>query len=363
MLGRLLYVIPTHSMLLLFFEKKIVLDDFADDEYGPYGIFIGRYDIPKPDTPDSDLKTVIRPSRKPELRRILGQSLLGPLIDICWEFAKEANWDNPRVSEIWSSHATHWGLAFTDGRFICAQYYKSAIFSFTATEKLPTEIYTGYKFASPCAIVIGKDQSLFFANWNHIVRIDHDGSDIKVYAGRCDQCGYQDGPAESATFNGISGMVMTSDGTIYICDDGNLAIRSISKQKIVSTLSISKNVPTTLVLSTDENYLFVATRKRGGELRKIVKFNLSDQRVTQVYSVESCASVYSLALDPIGESLLIGRSDGFIHRLALSDSTSTPIPVGFGLGEIGGLLTIPSNDSLDLYCISKSFYRISLPWF
>ncbi|AMR30536.1 hypothetical protein A0256_03410 [Mucilaginibacter sp. PAMC 26640] len=61
---------------------------------------------------------------------------------------------------------------------------------------------------------------------------------VTTLAGVRNTPGYADGPAQTAMFNGVSGIQLTSDGTLYIADKNNNAIRKLTAGGIVSTLPL-----------------------------------------------------------------------------------------------------------------------------
>jgi hypothetical protein len=75
---------------------------------------------------------------------------------------------------------------------------------------------------------------------NHrIAKVDTSGSTpvISTYAGVPGTAGYVDGPAASAEFNEPYSLVMDANGTMYVADRNNAAIRMITSAGVVSTLA------------------------------------------------------------------------------------------------------------------------------
>ncbi len=65
---------------------------------------------------------------------------------------------------------------------------------------------------------------------------------VTTVAGIANTAGSQDGPAASATFNGIGGVAVDSSGTLYVADSGNYTIRKITTSGAVSTLAGSAGI-------------------------------------------------------------------------------------------------------------------------
>ncbi|MBL4674699.1 MAG: hypothetical protein JKY70_00580 [Mucilaginibacter sp.] len=61
---------------------------------------------------------------------------------------------------------------------------------------------------------------------------------VSTLAGIPNSTGFVDGPAKTASFNGPSGIYLAKDGSIYIADRANNAIRKLTPDGIVSTLPL-----------------------------------------------------------------------------------------------------------------------------
>lgn len=97
-------------------------------------------------------------------------------------------------------------------------------------------------FSDPLDLVIDPNNHnhIYVAdNLNHriaLVDLSQNPPVISTYAGVTGKPGYQDGPATSALFDGPASLIMANDGTIYVADGNNYAIRKIDPQGNVSTL-------------------------------------------------------------------------------------------------------------------------------
>ncbi|MCL2724766.1 MAG: hypothetical protein FWD69_10055 [Polyangiaceae bacterium] len=142
-------------------------------------------------------------------------------------------------------------------------------------------------FNSPYGIAIGPDGSLYVADRdnNKIRRIAVDGT-VSTYAGTGDG-DLTDGPCATATFSWPWGIAVDANGSVYVADYGNHAIRKITATPTcqVSTLADADSVisdatsrfnPTGLTLDASGNIYFV---DRGHH--KIRKVAL-DGRVTTI---------------------------------------------------------------------------------
>ncbi|MGB2713848.1 MAG: hypothetical protein WBC51_06690 [Vicinamibacterales bacterium] len=93
------------------------------------------------------------------------------------------------------------------------------------------------RFSDPFGIAIGSDGAIYVADAgdsNRVRRLGPDGN-VSTVAGSIE--GYADGPAAQARFNAPSGLALGSDGTIYVADTANNAIRRITRDGMVSTLA------------------------------------------------------------------------------------------------------------------------------
>lgn len=97
----------------------------------------------------------------------------------------------------------------------------------------------GARFDRPVALAFDLDGSLLVADMHNcrIRRVANDPAHtVSTVAGST--IGYQDGPAAQAQMNNPSGIAVASDGTIYVLDTYNRALRKIARdaQRTVSTL-------------------------------------------------------------------------------------------------------------------------------
>ena len=93
------------------------------------------------------------------------------------------------------------------------------------------------QFSDPFAVAVGPDGATYVADGgdsNSIRRISPDGTVSTVAGG---QEGFRDGIAAMARLNTPSGVAVDGDGTIYVADTGNHAIRRITPFGRVSTLA------------------------------------------------------------------------------------------------------------------------------
>ena len=89
----------------------------------------------------------------------------------------------------------------------------------------------------PVSVAVTKDGTLYIADSgnNAIRRVSPDGT-VKTIAGG-GRPGYRDGRGFEARFNWPTGIAIGPDGNIYVCDSGNNKIRRVTPDGVVSTVA------------------------------------------------------------------------------------------------------------------------------
>ncbi|GGP23259.1 hypothetical protein GCM10010970_32590 [Silvimonas iriomotensis] len=95
----------------------------------------------------------------------------------------------------------------------------------------------GASFIYPKAIAIGPDGNLYVGDTSasQVRRVTPAGV-VTTLAGSGVN-GFSDGNGTQATFNGVTGVAVDQNGTVYVSDYGNNAIRRISRNGVVTTLA------------------------------------------------------------------------------------------------------------------------------
>jgi glucose/arabinose dehydrogenase len=83
-------------------------------------------------------------------------------------------------------------------------------------------------------IAVAPDGSIYVADNNRIRKITPAGM-VSTVAGSSQ--GYADGAGTSAMFNGLAGMTVASDGSLYVAESSNHKIRRISPDGLVTTVA------------------------------------------------------------------------------------------------------------------------------
>lgn len=90
------------------------------------------------------------------------------------------------------------------------------------------------RFRKPLGVVCDNDGNVYVAD-QYAVRKITPGGIVSTYAGNMFEGGYIDGSATDARFWYVTDLGIDKNGNLYVCDEGSLRIRKISKDGIVST--------------------------------------------------------------------------------------------------------------------------------
>lgn len=99
------------------------------------------------------------------------------------------------------------------------------------------------RFNDPTGVAVGADGSVYVADrYNAIVRrLSMDGT-VTTIAGRSGLSGASDGPVAAARLSAPQRVAVAADGSVYIADAGNHAIRRVSAAGAIETI-ITANAP------------------------------------------------------------------------------------------------------------------------
>ena len=94
------------------------------------------------------------------------------------------------------------------------------------------------RFNGPYAIALGRNGNLLVADTlNHAIRSITPTGSVTTLAGVAQVAGASDGAASAARFNLPYGVAVATDGTVFVADSGNHAIRRISIDGATSTVA------------------------------------------------------------------------------------------------------------------------------
>lgn len=158
---------------------------------------------------------------------------------------------------------------------------------------------------------------------------------VSTVAGVPNLPGFADGPANTARFYGPSGIQLTKDGTIYIADRGNNAIRKLTANGTVSTL----------VLKTPQYYDLQSPTSVGvddaGSVH-VLSYLVDQAGLTYIFNKQgdftagyeaTYTAFGALAKDPYSDFFWFSSSNNILKHLVNADGStgSDDIPYNKGL--------------------------------
>jgi DNA-binding beta-propeller fold protein YncE len=93
------------------------------------------------------------------------------------------------------------------------------------------------RFSDPFGVAVGADGTIYVADAGDAQRIRAVSPDGHVFTLAGGERGFADGRGAAARFNTPSGLTVDANGTLYVADTGNNAIRRITPDGVVSTIA------------------------------------------------------------------------------------------------------------------------------
>ncbi len=90
------------------------------------------------------------------------------------------------------------------------------------------------RFAGPGALAIDSTDNLYVSDRLTVRKITPAGV-VTTVAGAAGLAGYLDGVGSAARFSSLRGIAVDADGNVFVADDGNLTVRRITPDGVVST--------------------------------------------------------------------------------------------------------------------------------
>lgn len=98
------------------------------------------------------------------------------------------------------------------------------------------------EFGAPRGLAVDRNGDLLVADTNnHVIRRVTRNGHVTTFAGKGHETGAADGPAAEARFNQPRAVAVAQDGTAYVADNGNAAIRQITPSGVVTTIAGPKH--------------------------------------------------------------------------------------------------------------------------
>ena len=93
-------------------------------------------------------------------------------------------------------------------------------------------------FGSLGGLAIAPNGTIYVADYgSHVIRAIHPSGQVVTVAGSPSAQGLQNGPAHLARFSAPWSVAVSSNGTVYVTDNGNSLVRAISPSGVVSTVT------------------------------------------------------------------------------------------------------------------------------
>jgi sugar lactone lactonase YvrE len=199
------------------------------------------------------------------------------------------------------------------------------------------------QFNAPVGVAVDRDGVVFVADtYNDRIRRITPAGEVTTVAG-AGQPGAADGPALAASFDTPTAVAVDRDGTLYVADTGNHAIRCISADALVSTIAAPAEGearpllrrPVGLAL-THDGYLYIAASSGGrilqlapnGEYRAVADADWNEQRG---YGSDGSVQFHGprgIAVERGGSVVVADALAARVHRLSTPrDGESAPAPV------------------------------------
>ncbi|MCI0488211.1 MAG: SMP-30/gluconolactonase/LRE family protein [Blastocatellia bacterium] len=219
---------------------------------------------------------------------------------------------------------------------------------------------TGYKdgpaadaqFDGPIGVALDAQGNIFVADtYNDLIRkISPDGQ-VTTFAG-AGSPGFKDGPAAAAKFDTPCGIAVDGQGNIFVADAGNRAIRKITPQGEVTTLSDPQGAPLAVgrpiaLTVTHDGFLFVADESDGRIYRITPESQVSIFAGSETGFADGTGSAArfngpsGIALDSAGNLYVADRRNHSIRKISPAPQASN----GSATTQEPGPFVQPSNEN------------------
>lgn len=214
------------------------------------------------------------------------------------------------------------------------------------------------RFSDPFGVAAGANGTIYVADAGDAQRIRGVTPDGRVFTLAGGTRGFGDGPGGAARFDTPSGLAIGRDGTIYVADTGNHAVRRITRDGVVTTLAGDRvagyrdgpggqarfNGPVGLAIDTDGRVIVADTYndrirliERDGTVRTVAgseRPGLADGAGTDAQFHTPCG----VAVDAAGTIYVADTGNGLIRTIDRDGHVTTPAQaLGIDLGRPIGI--------------------------
>jgi sugar lactone lactonase YvrE len=175
----------------------------------------------------------------------------------------------------------------------------------------------GNAFVEPHGVAVAPGGAIYVADGvggNRVHRIEVDGT-IVPFAGR--ERGFADGTAAAARFDTPSAVVVDRDGTVFVADTGNNAIRRLTSDGQVSTLTTALNGPMGLAIDSGGRLLVADTYND-----RIVSVD-RDGTITPLMLTAALDTPTALAADSAGTLYIADTGNNVVHVVTTAGTVTT----------------------------------------
>lgn len=201
--------------------------------------------------------------------------------------------ENANFGDLWGIAVDAKGaLLIADGSNNCIRKVENGIVTTIAGSEIGYLDGKGTtpRFNEPYGIACDSKGIIYISDkYNHVIRRINKDGEVKLFAGSVK--GYQDGNSLNSKFYSPKGLAFNKKGDLLVVDSENKKIRSISKDGIVSTISLSSKDANN---SNDR----LLNSPSGITLDSTGNIYVSDERNSRVYKISTNGEISSFLNGP-----------------------------------------------------------------
>lgn len=199
------------------------------------------------------------------------------------------------------------------------------------------------RFAMPLGVARAQDGTCYVADSaSHTVRRVTPGGAVTTFAGSPGNAGAADGTGSAARFNNPSGVAVDGAGNVYVADTGNNLIRKITPFGVVTTIAgvpgvagaqdgaggqATFNGPTGIAVTSAGGLIFVADTGNSTVRMLVVGAHYTVQTFAGFPQVSGLSDGYDGMLDHPTAVAVDASSDYYLVRVYIADTGNAAIRV------------------------------------